>query len=348
MTSCLDQTWGVAYSRVAIRLNPLFDQTFWNIMTRIVFMGSPAEVIAPLRAVYEEGESVGAYLVGIVSQPARPAGRGGKLLDPPVALFGKEHSVPTLQPESAKDVTFLEQLKELKPDVIVTAAYGQILSEEFLKIPRVATINIHPSLLPAFRGATPVPAALLDGLDVTGVTILFTVKQLDAGNIILQKSFPVGPRENAGELTNRLFRESGPMLLDVLALLAKEPNFKGTPQNSEQATFCRKISKEMGQVNWSDSAKNIINRHRAFQPWPGSMTKLGDRLVAITDMDLGNTDETTTSPGLMSYEKVAGALMVCCGRGHILIRRLKPAGGKEMDAAAFWNGLRDRSNPRLG
>ncbi len=307
-------------------------------------MGSPAEVVTPLKSLYEQGAAHSLTLVGIVSQPARPAGRGGKLADPPVAIFGRERSIPTLQPESAKDPGFLDSIRRLQPDVIVTAAYGQILTDEFLKIPKIATINIHPSLLPAYRGATPIPAALMDGLKTTGVTILFTVKQLDAGNIILQKTFEISPNETALALTQRLFSESGPMLLEVLSLLSKNPGFKGSPQDTAAATFCRKISKEMGQIDWSMDAVTIFNRYRAFHPWPGSYTTLGSKVVAITEMSFGDHAGPKDNPGTFGYDKSNKSMLVHCGKGSIRVNKLKPAGGKEMDAAAFWNGLKDRSN----
>jgi len=342
----LTRLGGVAYIRPADCLNPFTDRTFL-LMMRVIFMGSPAEVVTPLQGLYEQGAAHGITLVGIVSQPARPAGRGGKLVDPPVAIFGREHSIPTLQPESAKDPGFLESVRRLQPDVIITAAYGQILTGDFLKLPKIATINIHPSLLPAYRGATPIPAALMDGLKTTGVTILFTVKQLDAGNIISQKTFEIGPNETSLTLTQRLFSESSPMLLEVLTLLSKDPGFKGSPQDTAAATFCRKISKEMGQIDWSMDAATIFNRYRAFHPWPGSYTSLGSKVVAITDMSFSDSVGSTDKPGTFGYDKSIKSMTVTCGKGSIRINKLKPAGGKEMDAASFWNGLKDRSAPKF-
>lgn len=311
-------------------------------------MGSPADVIDPLRALVERGHEVGAELVAVVSQPARPVGRGGKLMDPPVALFAKESGLKTLQPESAKALNFLDELRDLSPDLVVTAAYGQILSEDFLKIPRLGTINIHPSLLPAYRGATPVPAALLDGLKSTGVSILFTVKQLDAGNILRQKRFEIGPAETAGELTQRLFAESGHLLLEVIELLRLNPETKGTPQEQKAVTFCKKISKEMGEIDWSLDATIIYDRFRAFQPWPGSFTNLGERSLTVMEMTPSERNIIGEKPGLMIYEKSSKSLIVQCGTGAIQLRKIKPAGGKEMDAASFWNGLKERQMVVLG
>lgn len=311
-------------------------------------MGSPDDVVAPLKHLHDHGRDLGLDLIGVVSQPARPVGRGGKLQDPPVAMFAKEAGLLCLQPEIAKSLDFLQSMRELKPDIIVTAAYGQILSDEFLVIPSIATINIHPSKIPQYRGATPVPAALLDGLKSTAVTILFTVKKLDAGNIILQKDFEIGLNETAGVLTKRLFAASGEMLIDALKLLAKDPGFRGVPQDDSKATFCKKIDKDMGAINWASDATTVLNRFRAFEPWPGSWTAHGGRRIAITEMiELAGADKASTSPGAFSFDKPTKSLVVECASGVISIRRLKPAGGKEMDAASFWNGLKDKTMLRF-
>jgi methionyl-tRNA formyltransferase len=328
-------------------------------MMRIIFMGSPAEVVAPLRLLYERastgestGESTAAMhesslrleLIGVVSQPARPSGRGAKVDDPPVAVFAKSHQIKCLQPEKSRSPEFLQELSDLKPDVIITAAYGQILSDSLLAIPKIGTINIHPSRLPEYRGATPVPAALLDGLTSTAVTILFTIKKLDAGNIILQKDFAIEPTDTSGRLTSRLFEASGEMLLETLQKLASDPAFKGTPQVDENASTCKKIDKEMGAIDWSQPAKTITNRYRAFEPWPGSWTQFSERRVSITEMHLNLADSSETVPGLVHFDKPSRTLIVQCGRGAVAISRLKPAGGKDMDAASFWNGLKEKNN----
>lgn len=307
-------------------------------------MGSPTEVVAPLNILHEKGPGLGHELVGVVSQPARPAGRGSQVQDPPVAAWAKEHEIPTLQPVSAKSADFLEQLRELQPDIIVTAAYGQILSDEFLKIPRRATINIHPSQLPKYRGAIPVPAALLDGLTSTAVTILFTVKKLDAGNIILAKDFVIGEDETAGLLTERLFRESGSLLLDALKQL-EDPAFAGTPQTESEATFCKKIDKDAGAIVWTLDAQSIVNRHRAFEPWPGSWTQLGEKRLVITAMRKIEDPVSKLAPGVFMFDKPHKAIVVGTGAGHVQITGVKPAGGKAMDAAGFWNGLKDKNKP---
>jgi methionyl-tRNA formyltransferase len=313
---------------------------------RLIFMGSPEPVIAPLETLRTQGPGRGHELVAVVSQPARPVGRRGDLTDPPLATYAKQHGLPVLQPEKASDPAFLDALRALAPDVIVTAAYGQILTSEFLAIPKRATINIHPSLLPRYRGAIPVPAALMEGELVSGVTILFTVQKLDAGNIIVQEASKIAPRETAGALTTRYFALSGPLLLTALDRLA-DPSFVGTPQDERLVTHCRKIKKEDGCVDWHRPAEETANRFRAFEPWPGTYTFHAGKRLALTDLDAETDSATAAEPGSFSFDKKLHALKVATGQGHILVTKLKPAGGKEINAAAFWNGLKDRSHPRF-
>jgi methionyl-tRNA formyltransferase len=308
-------------------------------MMKIVFLGSPYEVLAPLETIIQSQSDWGCELVGIVSQPARPAGRNRVLTDPPVAAFAKQHNIPLLQPDKARDPIFLEAFKAWKPDIAITAAYGQILTNEFLQIPRRATINIHPSLLPAYRGATPVPAALLDGKQISGVTILFTVRELDAGNIIVQQESAIRPDETSGELTLRLFELGGSMLGTALERL-KDSDFVGIQQDAAQVSLCKKIQKEDGIINWSLPAPLIVNRYRAFQPWPGSSTKIGDKLVRLSGMKICAVEIAGgLTPGEFRFLKNEKKLAVGTADVPVLVERLTPAGAKEQDAAAFWNGI---------
>ena len=188
---------------------------------RILFLGSPSEVVPVLDFLRNDPVICASHhIVGVVSQPMRPTGRGGKMSDPPVALYAQENGIPLLQPESVKDPQFLEEMRNFRPDIALTAAFGQILTNDFLAIPTRATINIHPSLLPRHRGAVPVPAAILAGDSVTGVTVLFTVRKLDAGNIILQESTAIHPDETSDVLLKRLFLLGAAMIGPALELLS--------------------------------------------------------------------------------------------------------------------------------
>jgi methionyl-tRNA formyltransferase len=280
-------------------------------------------------------------VIAVISQPARPVGRKGILTDPPIAQFSKENGIKCLQPESAGASDFLIELEDLSPDIIITAAYGQILTEDFLKIPSRATINIHPSLLPHYRGATPVPACLLDGLDKTAVSILFTVKKLDAGNIIVQEIFDIKSDETSGDLTGRLFGESGALTLKAIDLLS-DTSYTGAVQNGDDVTFCKKIKKQDGLIDWEAAADTIVNRFRAFQPWPGSFTFCNGKRIAITK--LGYSSINGMSSGQVNYDKENKSLIVGTGNGSISILKLKPAGGKEVEAGSFWNGMKDKDD----
>ncbi len=303
---------------------------------RLVYLGSPEEVIAPLKVLLADKDH---EVVAVVSQPAKPMGRKSIPQDPPLAAFAKQEGLTVLQPEKASNPEFLATLKDLRPDVMITAAYGQILTDAFLAIPARGTINIHPSLLPVYRGATPVPAALLDGLMETGVTILFTVKKLDAGAIICQEKAAIEPDERADALTDRMFRLGGELLPKALDLLA-DKSFTGIQQDDAKVSLCRKIQKNDGQVLWTSSAKEIVNRFRAFHPWPGTFSFLGELRVVLESMAMAQC--ANLQPGQFEFSKQEKVLFVGTGDGCIKVHSLKPAGSKSLDAASFWNGLKQR------
>lgn len=312
---------------------------------RILYMGSPAAAISPLAYLLTQ-ESLGFSVVGVVSQPARPAGRGRALVHPPVAQFAMSRGLLVLQPAKASQPDFLQQLQELDIDVIITCAYGQILSTAFLAIPKRATINIHPSALPQFRGATPVPAALLAGNTQTAVTVLFTVRALDAGAIIVQEPFPILEMETAGALTERLFASSGPLLVAALEKL-RDPAFVGIPQDESQVTLCQKITKEQGCMDWAAPAALLLQRYRAFSPWPGSYTYFRGTRVALELLHPAEADMVIEGQaGSFAYVKSSRRLLVRCGEGScLLISQMKPEGGRSVSAESFWNGLRNKDEP---
>lgn len=312
-------------------------------------MGSPVEAIAPLEALYHEqtGPDSSHELIAVVSQPPRLKGRGRKKHpeDPPVASWAKLKDLKVLQPEKARDESFLAELAELKPDVVVTCAYGQILTDSFLSIPTRGTINIHPSALPKYRGATPVPAALLAGETVTAVTILFTVRALDAGAVIDQKFYEIAPDETSGQLTDRLFKESGPLLIHSLKLL-EDSDFAGVPQNEAGVTKCGKITKEMGEIDWSQSVLMLYRKYRAFNPWPGIFGNLNGFRVGVEKMSIEQDPEgryVQDAVGSMSFDEGRKAIRLQGSDGWIYLHLLKPAGKKAMDAKAFWNGYCKKS-----
>lgn len=309
---------------------------------RLIYMGSPEASKYPLDHLIKTGEAHSHQVIAVVSQAPKSLGRGLQMSDPPLAQFAKSLNIQTFQPEKASDPHFQAELKALAPDVIITCAYGQILNSSFLEIPTRAVINIHPSLLPQYRGATPTQSALLDNHVETGITILFTVKELDAGSIILQKTIAILADETYDELLTRLFTLAGPLLTSALEKL-KDNSFRGTPQDASKVTHCRKIKKEDGEINWDQNRLSIYNRFRAFYPWPGSFSFLNQKRVLIMGMKIQDPLRGWQGePGELCYRKDEKALYVACADGPIKLTHLKPEGSKMIEANAFWNGLKNR------
>ena len=306
---------------------------------RIIFLGSPEYAVYPLKWLHESSEH---ELVGVVSQTPKKKGRGMKVLASPVSLYAVENKIPLLTPEKASNEDFLKELKALKPDLCITCAYGKILTKKFLEIPSRGTINIHPSELPFYRGAVPVPAALLDGLTKTSVTVLFTVKALDAGHLITQESFDIAPEETADELLTRLFKASTSALKKSLEKL-EDPDFIGDPQDESKVTHCTKISKEDGLVQWKNSSSKIFNAYRAYCPWPGSFTFYEGKRVILDKMSFLKEsfpqDELIKSEGQFYFLKERKVLRVKTQDSFINILSLRPEGKKLIGASDFWNQI---------
>lgn len=304
---------------------------------RIVFLGSPEYAVYPLRHLVESGEH---EVVAVVSQTPKKKGRGQKVLASPVTEYAQKAGLRVLTPEKASHPEFLEELRLLEPDLCLTCAYGKILTQKFLDIPKRGTINIHPSKLPHYRGAVPVPAALLDGLKETSVTVLFTVKALDAGHIIAQDHFPIGEDERASELLSRLF-ESSCATLDKALKKLEDSSFEGEPQNEDEVTHCTKIAKEDGLVDWTKPLEETLNRYRAFYPWPGSFTFFEGKRVVLEEMKRVSGEDLPSlfSPGSFVFSKKHKALFVQAADGLLEIAKLKPEGKKLLAGSDFWNQI---------
>ncbi len=241
----------------------------------VVFMGTPQFAVPALRAL-----ASGPYKVTVVTQPDRPAGRGGRLTPPPVKVVAEGLGLPVLQPETLKDPDFRARLASLRPDVTVLVAYGEYVPPALLDLPRRGSINLHPSLLPRWRGSTPIQSAILAGDRVTGVTIILMDEGLDTGPIIARRSVPIGPEDTTPELSEKLAQVGAELLVEVLpAWLSGE--IQPVPQPEEGATLTRMLRKEDGLVDWNLPAEEIARRVRAFQPWPGTYTTWQGRRLNI-------------------------------------------------------------------
>jgi len=323
---------------------------------RIVFMGSPDFALPVLRRLLESGHEV----VAVYTQPDRPAGRGRALQAPPAKTLALARGVPVFQPASVSAPDSVQELARLAPDLIVIAAYGQILRQPVLDIPRRGVLNVHASLLPRHRGAAPVAAAILAGDKETGVTIMRTELALDAGPILVQRRVPISPHDTAGTLTERLAEAGADLVMEVLPAWL-EGSLSPTPQDASQATYAPALRKEDGRVDWGLPAEDVWRRVRAFAPWPGAFTYLDGKPLRLLDtwplaVDHQGQPAGTVVPcplGAAAPEQAGlpvrqAGFAVVTGRGLLAIMRLQLAGRRALPATDFLRGQRGLMGKRLG
>lgn len=302
---------------------------------KLVLMGTPAFAVSSLEALLKAGHS----MAGVFCQPDKPVGRHhNKLQPPPVKEAAQAHGIPVFQPETLKDGTALAILKELDPELIVVAAYGRILPDDILALPPKGCINVHSSLLPKFRGAAPINWAILRGDTETGVTIQHMAHDLDAGDIILQRSTPIGETEDAAALYDRLAQLGGELSVEAVAQI-EAGTAQRVPQNHEEATLAPMLSKEMSPVDWTRSAQEIFNQIRGLYPWPGASTDI----ISGEPVKLWRAQvvekHTDAGPGAIISASKQGIDVACGELQHVLrILELQPPGGKRMTAAAYLAG----------
>ena len=251
-------------------------------MMRIVFMGSPEFAVPSLKRLAADGYEIAA----VYTQPDRPAGRGKGLVAPAVKTAAAALGLMVVQPDSLKSQEIIAQLAAFRPDTIVVAAYGLLLPRAVLEIPPLGCINIHPSLLPLYRGAAPIPAAILAGDEFTGVSIMKMDEGLDTGPVLVQAQIPVTGDDNTGTLTDKLALISSQIIGDALVQW-RTGAITPRPQGGTKVSYSKEMAKEAGEIDWSLAAVDISRRMRAFQPWPGAYTKMdGKRLEIIRGFPL--------------------------------------------------------------
>lgn len=287
----------------------------------------------------------------VISQPARPVGRGRKLRDPPVAAWAREHDLEVRQPEKVRGKAFLGELRDLDPDVAVVVAFGQIFRRRLLELPRLGCVNLHASLLPRYRGAAPIQAAIAAGERVTGVTTMLMERGLDSGPMLLQEEVPIGPDETAEELSPRLARAGAALMVRTLGGLAAG-EITPREQRHELATYAPMIEKSDGVVDWNRTAEEIYNRLRAYTPWPGLVSELRAKPVKILrgrPADAPATAAHGSAPETGAILGCAGGrMLVGCGGGTIFaVERVQLPGKKPIRALDFMNGARLRSGERF-
>jgi methionyl-tRNA formyltransferase len=302
---------------------------------RIVFFGSPAAALPSMKKILDAGHRI----EFIITQPDKPSGRGKKFMPSPVKKAALELNIPLHQPLKIKnDQLALEKIKEIQPDLSVVVAYGQIIPASIIYLPKYRSVNVHFSLLPKYRGASPVQWALLNGEKRTGVTIFELNEKMDEGDILAQQEVEILPEENAGDLEARLAQIGAELLTKTIAQIDKITPLK---QDGAKATYAPKLKKEDGKIDWARNAGIIERQVRAFTPKLAAFTFLQEqRIIIQRGKDDGKIAGISSSPGeILSIIKEG--VGVCCGERSIyLIERLQPENRKEMDAYAFSLGAR--------
>ena len=308
---------------------------------RIVFMGTPDFAVPSLREVHASAHDV----VLVVTQPDRPAGRGRRLTPPAVKLAAEELDIPVHQTESVNTPALDERLRELAPDVLVVVAFGQILNEELLSIPARGAINVHGSLLPAYRGVAPINWVIVNGESETGVTTMYMARKVDAGETILTRTTPIGENETAGELYDRLAAMGAELLVETLDLIDRGEAPR-TPQDPGLASYARKLRKEDGVIDWTRPAPKVHDHIRGMTPWPGARTTYRGRPLTVLSTRVGEAKRPVGEPGQIVSIEDARGIEVAAGEGSVWIRELKPSGRSAMDASAFVLGYRPEAGER--
>lgn len=318
---------------------------------RIVYMGTPDFAVNTLEAIVKAGHEVSL----VVTQPDKAKGRGKKLMFTPVKEKALEYNLKVAQPEKVKEEEFVKELEEINPDVIVVVAFGQILSERILNIPKYGCINVHASLLPAYRGAAPIQWAVIDGLKETGVTTMYMEKGLDTGDIICQSTLELAKDETGGSLFDRLALEGAKLLITTLEQLEAGTAVR-VKQDDSKSSYAKMLSKDMGRLDFTKDAVTLERLIRGLNPWPSAFTALGDKGLKIYQAEI--IDETDTAKLLNGNDTLnqAGTIIavdkksftVRCKEGALRILNLQLEGKKRMDTAAFLLGYKIETGMKLG
>lgn len=305
-------------------------------MKKIVFMGTPDFAVPILQRLIESEYEV----VLVVTQPDRPKGRKRKLTPPPVKVEAEKHGIPVYQPEKLKEA--YEEIFQYEPDLIVTAAYGQLLPNELLEHPPYGAINVHASLLPELRGGAPIHYAILQGKKESGITIMYMVEKLDAGDMIAQKSIPIESNDHVGTLHDKLSILGADLLLETLPSIFNRTN-KRIKQDESMATFAPNITREQEKINWNETNVVVYNQIRGLHPWPVAYTTFQGERMKIWWAELDDTTYEGKTPGEIVKVTENESFTVVCGNNKgVNITEVQPAGRKRMTVEEFLRG-----NPHL-
>ena len=297
---------------------------------RVVFMGTPDIAATCLKKILADGFEV----VGVYTQPDRPKGRGMKMLPSPVKEVALAAGIPVFQPENFREEETVEALRALKPDVCAVVAYGRILPQKVLDVPKYGCINIHASVLPKYRGSAPYQWAVLDGLTETGVTAMYLCREMDAGDIIDVSKTPIGENETAGELLDRLAVLGADLLSKTLRRFASEGKVPAVPQNPDEVSYAPMLDKTMCPIDWNKTARQVHNHVRGLHPWPVATMVLQGKTFKVHAAHVVSGSGT---PGQILGLTKTG-LVIACGEGAVEITSLQAEGGKRMAAPDYFRG----------
>lgn len=301
---------------------------------KIIYMGTPDFAVAPLEAILKAGHEVTA----VVTQPDRQKGRGREVQYSPVKECALSYGIPVLQPLKIKEKDAVEELRKYPADIFVVAAFGQLLSEEILNMPRLGCINIHASLLPAYRGAAPIQWCVINGEEKTGVTIMQMAKGMDTGDILLQKEVVLDEKETGGSLFDRLMETGAELIVEVLPKI-EAGELTPVVQKEELATYAGKITKDMGNIDFAKSAVTIERLIRGLNPWPSAFTHYKGKILKIWEANVVSECANAENPvpgTVIAMDKESFTLAT--GEGALRIRSLQPEGKKRMSCAEFMRG----------
>lgn len=309
-------------------------------LPRVLFYGSPDFAVPTLQALIDSEYRP----IAVVTQPDARAGRGRTLRPPPTKALAAEHGIPAIQPVRLRERAAVAQIASLKPDLQIVAAYGQLIPKEILDLPSHGSLNVHASLLPRWRGASPVQAAILHGDAETGVTIMLVDETEDTGDIVRQQSTQIPATETAESLSSRLASIGAALLLETIPAWI-DGSITPLRQDSSLATRARRVTKQHGRIDWSQSAEQIERHIRAYTPWPGAMTTLGSESVRIAQAVVSDATSNATPGSILAVDD---AIETATGDGVLRVTRLQRAGKRELSAAEFARGARDLIGQRFG
>ncbi len=298
---------------------------------KIMFMGTPEFAVPSLELLVQSGLN----LIAVITQPDRPKGRGRRQEPPPVKLVAEKHGIPVYQPERVRDESFLGAFRQMAPDMVILVAFGQILPGEIIHYPRLGCVNLHPSLLPKYRGAAPINWALIHGETVTGVSIIEMCEKVDAGKILLQRTTPIGPEEAFGELHERLSREGARLLLEAVRGIFSG-SITGKAQDESRATYAPRFKKEDTRLDWNRDFVKIVNCIRGLSPVPAAYTCLDKKQLKI--FAAAGEEGPVAEPAGTVLPATERGLPVAARNGHVYLGEVQMEGRKRMPIREFLKG----------